>query len=180
MAAAALPRCPRLIDALAVLWGEPVARMRQLCMLNPLACLVAPGSAGWDVAEFWEALDARGVTPGWASDARRLFEGPLECCGEESGPTCTCGGVPTYRHHPPTVADCLALASDPQGVATAETIAREVTGCERVVWRVVPRITARVGPAAPALDALGYAIDGVFGMQAVTLACPALVGGGRG
>lgn len=103
-----------------------------------------------DPREAWELLATREVIPlAWLDDPRRRFvcatcrgdgvhyqtrdggarNTPYDC------PACAGGMI----QHPPTVAECVAFASDPAGVMTAEAIARQITGCERVVWRVEPR-----------------------------------------
>lgn len=100
--------------------------------------------------------------------------------------------------HPPTVADCVAFASDVPGILSAEQIARQLTGRERVVWRIASPREGRWWPPAynhtrsDGLDdpcpecraqtdllALGYTLDRVDA-DAVTLLCPGLGGDDRG
>jgi hypothetical protein len=119
--------------------------------------------------EAWERL----VPASWVQDPARGFQAPCPYCDgqgyveeeigthyqgdPESGPepeygTRDCGCMQGYvvQPHPPTVAACVAFASDPQGIATAEALAREVaarlrpwlgTVAEHVVWRVAERYT---------------------------------------
>jgi hypothetical protein len=91
---------------------------------------------------------------------------------------------------PPTVAACVALASDPEGVLAAEGLAHQVVHhLEATRFRRADSITWRVGGAAPApfrgggeidvaaaaIESLGYAIAAVDAAT-VTLFCPDLEG----
>lgn len=109
-----------------------------------------------------------------------------------NGPCLVCSGFGTYSDgkspHPPTVAACCALASDPDGIATAEALVRERYPAP-VVWRVADRERLRaecsdenviqrqhcwLGEAlGDALLATGYAL---WDVAPVTLVCPALGG----
>lgn len=96
--------------------------------------------------------------------------------------------------HPPTVADAVALCSDVPGVLAAEALAREITGRERVVWRVGridadptrrraremdaanrarPATRGLLGRRLDDLAATGYALGDVAD-DAVVLVCPAV------
>lgn len=166
--AAAIARCIAEGWRLKELARGPLAPLWTVDLAGP-----SPASrlAVTDPREAWEALAARGVIPAsWVEDPRRAFHD-----GEErSLRTFRSGGV-RFDHvdrtailapHPPTVAACVALASDPEGVTTAEAIAREVTGVERVVWYVMPSWVVaehveRVGPrhrTAAVTRATGYVV----------------------
>lgn len=151
------PQRPRQSDAFDI--AEDVVPPCAVCLgygiLHDRMSCVACGGRGWCfedtacVAELWETLATRGVIPAeWVGDERRVFD-----CDPDAATTAACNacGRVDAEHpmaHPPDVGCCLALASDPVGVATAEALAREVaarlvpwglldTHQRRVVWRVV-------------------------------------------
>jgi hypothetical protein len=79
---------------------------------------------------------------------------------------------------PVTVADGVAFAADWSAVTAVEELAREATGCDRVVWRPWPAADAgertwetdRATQLADAVRARGYAIDRCRYDDAVMLA----------
>jgi hypothetical protein len=114
-------------------------------------------SASDDAAEVWETLAARGVIPSeWMGDGERVFaedERPPALAERAFNDQPTYAAVQRYLEEgprlcdvPPTVAAACALASDVQGMTTAERVAREavrrlaVWGApqpHRVCWRIV-------------------------------------------
>lgn len=136
------PERPQLADALAVATGLPDDLVREAVASptwnwhqlkhqhglswttpNPRGGVVphwASSAVRWSSAPLWEALATRGLIPdAWIDDARRRFHG---------------GG-----RWPPSVTEAVLMASDPEGVALAEALARETV--ERLApWlRKTPR-----------------------------------------
>lgn len=196
------PARPRLADALACVLRVTIAELRDVHRVfgggADLAAWALPRAAITDPREAWEALCTTLDLYDWVGDARRGFgcpdcrrsaAGEREVFGQygwyERHDCDTCDGADSLPH-PPTVAACVALASDPEGVLTAEALAREAAARvapidppHRVVWRVVPagELAGRAQPdwaRAPAgldLARHGYAIERV-GLDVITLLCP--------
>jgi hypothetical protein len=126
-------------------WDEAqAARWRDAALeMLPLEHLGLRGIL--DAREAWEAMAARGLIPmEWVGAAERGF---LASRATREEPW------------PPGVRFAVTLASDPQGIATAEVLAREVAARlapwglaspARVVWRVMrdPRAPREVWPAS--------------------------------
>lgn len=110
-------------------------------------------------AAAWEALSARGVIPlDWAPHATRRFVAYDPATTETSADALT---------HPPTRGACVAFASDPVGVTTAEALARELVARlapwgaaqpERVIW-IVGEARAPLSLEASGLGAVLDTID---------------------
>lgn len=144
--------------------------------------------------EAWEALAARGLVPeSWVDDPRRWFV----CSADEwlaHGSLAAPREGPLASPHPPSTGACVALAADPRGVATAETLAHEVAREEArrgdaprwtgaIYWRVVDEAEALAlrgllandeprGEAERRLRATGYLLDPTAGAVLVLLAAP--------
>lgn len=138
-------------------------------------CCEAPKHAlAWSVAEaevsrgVWAALAAKGVIPeAWRDDPARRFACPVcsrarrhaarhpNSWSRRPAPACPlCRGVALAA--PATCADCVAFASDPEGVASAEARLRELADALSpwgarppgvLVWRTRP--TPRAVTCAP-------------------------------
>jgi hypothetical protein len=141
------PARPQLAPALAVVTGWPVERVEAyLGTADGLDAMFgsidggnrtpAPAWLGGDVlidpAEAWEALATHGVIPlGWVTDEGRRFVRRYNIATDR---------LPKPTPHPPSVRACVTLASDPQGVETAEHLARELGARPRlVVWMTSAR-----------------------------------------
>jgi len=108
----------------------------------------------------------------------------LDRTAREAGSQATWGLERVARErtlsHPPTVAACVALAADVQGVLAAEALARAFTGCARVAWRVGAASRFAWSPLDAEgrrvfadVVALGYAVHAADEHR-VQLVCPAL------
>lgn len=106
-------------------------------------------------AEAWEAMASRGIIPAdWAPHETRCFVPDGD------------GGVVALGGCPPTIAACVAFASDVAGVLTAEALAWELVSRlepwgiprpKRVCWRVGSRahqVSLRAAGFGPMVDTL--------------------------
>lgn len=193
------PKRPRLHDALDV--AESVAPKCTTCdgtgaQQERQTCLRCDGR-GFELddvtraAELWEALATRDVIPLEAvSDPRRAWVHAypvrdVQIVAEDGTPTqawARTGGMTVLLEHPPTVAECVAFASDWANVLAAEAVAREVTGASRALWCIAPAadVAGRIMSISPrhstaAVHALGYVVRS-WSFHDVTLWCPALDG----
>lgn len=138
------PRRGRLCDALGCLtdrdgewWGDQMSFERAVVVWNSDAAWVympthdiSSTRRKWrtkDPKEAWEIVCARLDMDAWVDDPDRRFVGAT---------------VDVMTSHPTTVASCVAIASDADGVLTAEAMARQITGLSRVAWAVMPRTAA--------------------------------------
>ena len=111
--------------------------------------------------------------------------GDVQIVAEDGTPTqawARTGGMTVLLEHPPTVAECVAFASDWANVLAAEAVAREVTGASRALWCIAPAadVAGRIMSISPrhstaAVHALGYVVRS-WSFHDVTLWCPALDG----
>jgi hypothetical protein len=183
------PARPRLAAALGALSGwnvRPDDREQHRRALRALGWSARTTGMVCDPDEAWELFVSRGLVPpdwlaDWDRDApcghtwrdeiadRDRADKPCPDCRVARAPRrlfdCGLGCEPGTA--PPTVAACVAFASDAANVLAAEAIVREATGAVFVVWRTPaqrggPGVwTRETADAGIALRALGYRIDHV-------------------
>lgn len=127
---------------------------------------IAPSAA-------WEAFADRGVIPAaWRDSDDRLFTRAYDSHGENlrrwwsAQPYIVLADQSQWEaeRRPTSLSDALALAADPDGITTAEDLARSVCAISeghhpaRIVWRVVP-----LDPLRSALQYRSNRWGGVFG-----------------
>lgn len=169
--------------------GELILRPQRR-LLGRVQELVRGMAAPGDPADLWPTILASDLVPGsWRRDNLRRFE-PLPRRSYYATGGFTVPAWPGSLPHPPTIAACIAFASDPEGIDEAERVMRSEwrfsNGTPLIVWRFSDRQTAGAirggyiaalkqgshpGNGNAHLLATGYALGGFAG-DGFVLVCP--------
>lgn len=182
------PRSTPQAEKLPANLGELILRPQRR-LLARVQELVRGAIAGAP-ADLWQTVLVSGLVPeSWQRDNMRRFE-PLPRRSYYARGGFTVPARPGSLPHPPTVAACVAFASDPEGVDEAERVMRSEwrfsKGSPLIVWRFSDRQTvgairggyiaalkqgSHPGNGNAHLLATGYALGGFAG-DGYVLVCP--------